>query len=90
MRTFKRLLEGVKAAKFDHLGIFRYSDEEGTPAYKLQPKVDPEVIEARFDALHEAQRDVVREKNDNQLGSVVRVLLKGEHPETDLLIQGRW
>ena len=69
--------------------VFRYSDEEGTPAYKLQPKVDPEVIEARFDELHEAQRDVVREKNDHMLGGVVRVLVEGEHPETELLIQGR-
>ncbi len=87
---FKELLEGVSAAKFDHLGIFRYSDEEGTPAYKLQPKVDPEIIEARFDELHEAQREVVREKNDHLLGSVVRVLVEGEHPETELLIQGRY
>ena len=41
------------------------------PAYKLDFKVDPEIIEARFDELHEAQRDVVRE-NDHMLGSVVR------------------
>ena len=87
---FDQLLKGVAKSKFDHLGIFRYSDEEGTPAYKLQPKVDSDVIENRFDRLHEVQRDVVREKNSDLLGKVVRVLIEGEHPETELLIQGRY
>ena len=87
---FHALLNGVREAKFDHLGIFRYSDEEGTPAYKLLPKVDSDVIEQRFDQLHEAQRDVVRDKNTDMLGKVVRVLVEGEHPETELLIQGRY
>lgn len=86
---FELLLEGVKKAKFNHLGIFRYSDEEGTPAFKLQPKVLPEVIEERFDRLYEAQRDIVRELNEQYLGKVISVLIEGEHEETELLIQGR-
>ena len=87
---FQTLLAGVKEAKFDHLGIFRYSDEEGTPAFKLEPKVSAEVIESRFDQLHEAQREVVREKNDSLIGQVVNVIIEGEHPETELLIKGRF
>ena len=87
---FEALLEGIKLAKFDHLGIFRYSDEEGTPAYKLHPKVDSALIDSRFDRLHEAQREVVREKNTHMLGKTVQVLIEGEHPETELLIQGRF
>ena len=86
---FETLLSGIKEARFDHLGIFRYSDEEGTPAYKLEPKVPQEIIEKRFDLLHEAQREVVREKNDALVGSVVNVIVEGEHPETELLIKGR-
>jgi ribosomal protein S12 methylthiotransferase len=86
---FQTLLSGVKEAKFDHLGIFRYSDEEGTPAFKLEPKVPQEIIDQRFDLLHEAQREVVREKNDSLIGSVVNVIVEGEHPETELLIKGR-
>lgn len=86
---FNLLLEGIKKARFNHLGIFRYSDEEGTPAFKLQPKVPQDVIEERFDRLYEAQREIVRELNANFLNRVIPVLIEGEHEETELLIQGR-
>jgi ribosomal protein S12 methylthiotransferase len=86
---FELLLEGVKKARFNHLGIFRYSDEEGTPAFKLQPKVPGDVIEERFDRLYETQREIVRELNSAYLGQVIEVLIEGEHEETELLIQGR-
>jgi ribosomal protein S12 methylthiotransferase len=86
---FEVLLEGIQKARFNHLGIFRYSDEEGTPAFKLQPKVPQDVIEERFDRLFEAQREIVRELNSAYLGKVIPVLIEGEHEETELLIQGR-
>ena len=86
---FEALLEGIKTARFNHLGIFRYSDEEGTPAFKLQPKVPQDVIDERFDRLFEVQREIVRELNGDFLGKVIPVLIEGEHEETDLLIEGR-
>jgi ribosomal protein S12 methylthiotransferase len=86
---FEALLEGIKTARFNHLGIFRYSDEEGTPAFKLQPKVPQDVIEERFDRLYETQREIVRELNGEFLGKVIPVLIEGEHEETELLIEGR-
>lgn len=86
---FELLLEGVKKARFNHLGIFRYSDEEGTPAFKLQPKVPEDVIEERFDRLYETQKEIVRELNSAYLGKIIQVLIEGEHEETELLIQGR-
>jgi ribosomal protein S12 methylthiotransferase len=86
---FELLLEGVKKARFNHLGIFRYSDEEGTPAFKLLPKVSQSVIDERFDVLFETQKEIVRELNAVYLGKVIPVLVEGEHEETELLIQGR-
>lgn len=86
---FQTLLDGVEKAKFNHLGIFRYSDEEGTPAYKLSDKVDQETIDDRFDQLFETQREIVRELNQNYLGKVIDVLIEGQHEETELLVQGR-
>jgi ribosomal protein S12 methylthiotransferase len=86
---FELLLEGVKKARFNHLGIFRYSDEEGTPAFKLQPKVPQDVIDERFDILFETQREIVRELNSAYIGRVIPVMVEGEHEETELLIQGR-
>ena len=86
---FETLLEGVKKARFNHLGIFRYSDEEGTPAFRLKDKVAQEVIEERFDRLHEVQKEIARELNQAFLGQTIEVLIEGEHEETELLIQGR-
>lgn len=86
---FELLLEGIKKAKFNHLGIFRYSDEEGTPAFKLQPKIEQDIIDERFDILFETQKEIVRELNSQYLGKKIKVLIEGEHDETELLIQGR-
>lgn len=86
---FERLLEGVRAVRFNHLGIFRYSDEEGTPAFRLKDKVPAEVIEERFDRLYEAQREIARELNLENVGQTLDVLIEGEHEDTELLIVGR-
>lgn len=86
---FNELLEGVKNARFHHLGIFRYSDEEGTPAFKLQPKVPQEEIERRFDLLFEAQSEIAEELNQSLVGRTIDVLVEGLHEETELLLQGR-
>ena len=86
---FEKLLEGVKKARFNHLGIFRYSDEEGTPAYRLKDKVPQDVIEERFDRLFEAQKEIARELNQDFLGKTIEVLVEGTHEDTELLIVGR-
>ncbi|MFG1500182.1 30S ribosomal protein S12 methylthiotransferase RimO [Halobacteriovorax sp. XZX-3] len=86
---FEKLLEGIKQARFNHLGIFRYSDEEGTPAYRLKDKNSQEVIDDRFDRLYEVQKEIARELNQEFLGETVEVLVEGTHEDTDLLIVGR-
>jgi ribosomal protein S12 methylthiotransferase len=86
---FQKLLDGVKEARFNHLGIFRYSDEEGTPAYRLKDKVPQEVIEERFDRLFEVQKDIARELNQEFVGKTIDVLVEGYHEDTELLISGR-
>lgn len=86
---FQALLEGVRAARFNHLGVFKYSDEEGTPAVRLKDKVPQEVIEERFEALYELQREIARELNQQYVGQIIDVLVEGFHEETDLLLQGR-
>ena len=87
---FQALLDGIQKSQFDHLGIFRYSDEEGTPAFKLMPKVPQDIIDERFDRLFEVQREIARNKNEHMIGKVIKVMVEGEHPETELLIQGRY
>jgi len=86
---FEKLLEGIKLARFNHLGIFRYSDEEGTPAFKLKEKVDQATIDERFDRLFEVQKEIARELNEEFSGQTIDVLVEGSHEDTELLIVGR-
>jgi ribosomal protein S12 methylthiotransferase len=86
---FEELLEGVRSVHFNHLGVFKYSDEEGTPALRLKDKVPQEVIEQRFEKLYEVQKEIARELNQEYLGQKLEVLVEGVHDETDLLLQGR-
>lgn len=86
---FQELLDGIRKTRFNHLGVFRYSDEEGTPAFRLDEKVSPKVIEDRFEKVYELQREIVREENQKLVGQRLQVLVEGSHEETDLLLQGR-
>lgn len=86
---FEMLIEGVKKARFNHLGVFKYSDEEGTPALRLKNKVPQEVIDERFERLYEVQKEIARELNQGYLGQTIDVLVEGVHEETELLLQGR-
>lgn len=86
---FQTLLEGIKKARFHHLGVFKYSDEEGTAAVKLNPKVPQEVIDKRFEIIYEAQKEIARELNQEYIGKTIKVLIEGAHEETNLLLQGR-
>ena len=86
---FQQLVEGIKKVKFNHLGVFKYSDEEGTPAVRLKDKVPQEVIDERFETLYEVQKEIAREMNQQYLGQTIEVLVEGTHEETDLLLQGR-
>jgi ribosomal protein S12 methylthiotransferase len=86
---FAVLVEGIKAARFNHLGVFKYSDEEGTPAVRLKNKVPQEIIDERFEKLYEIQKEIARELNQEYLGKVIEVLVEGPHEETELLLQGR-
>lgn len=86
---FQELLAGVKKGRFNHLGIFRYSDEDGTPAFRLKDKVSQETIDKRFDQLHEVQKVIAHELNQKFVGEVLDVVVEGKHEETDLLLKGR-
>lgn len=86
---YKALVDGVTKLKFNHMGVFRYSDEEGTAAVKLQDKIDKNTIEKRFKKLYDIQKDIARELNEEYIGKRVQVLVEGYHDETELLLQGR-
>ncbi len=86
---FEELLAFVRNAEFERVGVFTYSDEEGTPAFELPNKVEQKVAERRRARLMKEQARISRKLNRARVGSTVRVLFEGEAEETDLLWQGR-
>jgi ribosomal protein S12 methylthiotransferase len=88
-RDFAELCQFVKAAGFDRLGVFAYSDEDSSASYALDGKVDPRTIYNRKRHLMALQRKVARARNRKLVGSEVSVLVSGLSPETDLLWEGR-
>jgi ribosomal protein S12 methylthiotransferase len=86
---FAELLAFVKNVEFDRVGVFTYSDEEGTPAYELPNKVDPKIAKQRRSRLMKEQSRISRCRNKTRIGEKVRVLFEGESAESDLLWQGR-
>jgi ribosomal protein S12 methylthiotransferase len=86
---FAELLGFVKDVEFDRVGVFTYSDEEGTPAFELPDKVASRVAARRRNALMKEQQRISRRRNKARVGEVVRVLFEGESKESELLWQGR-
>src|SRR2546421_4158699 len=86
---FQELRAFVKKVEFDRVGVFTYSDEEGTPAFDLPNKVDPKIARQRRDRLMKEQVKISRRKNKSRVGETVRVLFEGESNESELLWQGR-
>jgi ribosomal protein S12 methylthiotransferase len=86
---FAELLTFVRNVEFDRVGVFTYSDEEGTPAYELPDKVPAKIAKSRRARLMKEQARISRRKNKARVGSTVRVLFEGPSKETDLLWQGR-
>jgi ribosomal protein S12 methylthiotransferase len=86
---FQELLAFVKNVEFDRVGVFTYSDEEGTPAFDLPNKINSKIAKRRRDQLMSAQSKISRGKNKARVGETVRVMFEGESSESDLLWQGR-
>ncbi len=79
---FEHLLQFVQRHEFDHVGVFTFSPEEGTPAYDLPNQLPQEVMDQRRDALMTAQQPISLKRNRLQIGKVVDVLIEQENPET--------
>src|SRR5438876_5524217 len=75
---FGELLQFVKNVEFDRVGVFTYSDEEGTPAYDLPNKVDPKTARRRRARLMKEQSGISRKRNKAKVGQRVRVIFEGE------------
>jgi ribosomal protein S12 methylthiotransferase len=86
---FEALCDFVVEAKFDWLGVFAYSHEEGSKAFDLAGTVPKRVIEQRRRALMKLQKGISRHTMRARVGQMIDVLVEGESEETPLLWEGR-
>jgi ribosomal protein S12 methylthiotransferase len=86
---FAQLLAFVKQAEFDNVGVFTYSDEEGTTAFGSPGRVPARVKESRRRRLMSLQKRICSRRNRARVGERLQVLVEGTHPDSDLLLRGR-
>lgn len=77
---FGELCRFVREEKFDRLGVFTYSQEEGTPAAELPDQIDEQTKQDRADIIMREQLEITEEKNRAALGSILRVLIEDFDP----------
>ncbi len=82
---FQELLDFVREAKFDRLGVFQYSKEEGTAAALMEAQVSEQEKERRWQEVMEIQAEISRRKNEALIGMVQHVMIDGYDQETGKL-----
>ena len=80
---FKELLDFVKEQRFDRLGVFTYSREEGTEAYKYREHLSSKEKERRLDRLMSLQQKIAFEKNEKRVGERIKVLIESKADKTE-------
>ncbi|MGP1382480.1 MAG: 30S ribosomal protein S12 methylthiotransferase RimO [Thainema sp.] len=83
---FEHLKAFIQRHEFDHVGVFTFSPEDGTPAYSLPNQLPQAVMDARRDELMMIQQPISLRKNQAEIGKTVDVLIEQENPTTGELV----
>jgi ribosomal protein S12 methylthiotransferase len=86
---FRKLLHFVEETQFDHLGVFCYSREEGTPAAVMPGQISERIKRERYKKLMRAQARLSFKRNRRLIDTLDQVIIEGYSEETDLLLKGR-
>lgn len=87
--AFQRLYQFVEEGQIDHLGVFPWSREDGTPSALLPGRVDPEEAEERRLALMELQEEIRQARQEAMIGREIEVMVEGVSEESEFLLDGR-
>jgi ribosomal protein S12 methylthiotransferase len=79
----------LEAVRFDHVGVFTYSHEEGTSAYGLADDVPAAVKKKRQSRLMTRQKQIVARQQKRRIGERTRLLVDGPSPQHELVLRGR-
>ena len=74
---FNQLYEFVKEAKFEKMGAFKYSKEDGTPAEKLKDQVHPKTKQRRYNKIMEIEKVASKEKLEEKIGNIYEAIIDG-------------
>ncbi len=88
-KDFDELCDFVRAAEFDWLGVFSYSDEDTSRSFALDGKIDAKTIAHRRDTLMSLQKKISTKKLKRRVGQTLPVMLEGPSKETDLVWEAR-
>jgi ribosomal protein S12 methylthiotransferase len=88
-KDFRELCDFVRAAEFDWMGVFAYSDEDKSQSFALDRKVDEKTIARRRDTLMSIQKKISARKLRKQVGQTLQVMLEGPSKDTDLVWEAR-
>jgi ribosomal protein S12 methylthiotransferase len=88
-KDFRELCDFVRAAEFDWMGVFAYSDEDAAQSFHYEKKVDAETIEHRREMLMGIQKKISARKLRKRVGQRLRAMLEGPSKETDLIGEAR-
>jgi ribosomal protein S12 methylthiotransferase len=88
-KRFNRLLDFITDIKFDHLGVFPYSKEEGTKAALLNSRISEAEKERRRDVIMNEQAAISNRINQGLIGSIQEVLIEGKSDRSDYVYVGR-
>lgn len=87
---FEELISFVKEYPLDNIGVFQFSQEPGSPAYDLPDQIAEDLKKKRYEKLMSTQKKVLTKLNRKWLGKKLPVVVEGYHPETKLLMRGRF
>ncbi len=88
-QDFRELCDFVRAAEFDWMGVFAYSDEDAAKSFQHQDKIDAKTIERRRNTLMSIQKKISARKLRNRVRQRVEAMLEGPSKDTDLIWEAR-
>jgi ribosomal protein S12 methylthiotransferase len=88
-KDFEELCDFVRAAEFDWMGVFSYSDEDASKSFALENKLDAKTIERRRNTLMSIQKKISARKLRASIGQHLQVMLEGPSKDTDLVWEAR-
>lgn len=87
---FNELVEFVQKYPLDNIGVFKYSREPKAHSYDYPDQVPEEIKEKRYRKLMQLQKKIAKKRNQQKVGQQLEVVVEGYHPESQLLMRGRF